>query len=205
MKNALIISLMSFILVSTASASPFISAKLIFLDGRIMKGLSKPPDKPDDKKIEFRKSDKDEKTTFESSLLKSMVIYYPDDSVEFDRIKTYNYSGKKIYPEKWLVVLVRGYATLYFAFHEGAMLAGAGGLNTGSDRTWLCYRDGEEGASIISWVVGKVGANNMFKTKAPEYFKDYPELRQKIVDKIYTYKEIEVMVMEYNKWKRSKK
>jgi hypothetical protein len=47
--------------------------------------------------------------------------------------------------------------------------------------------------------------NQHFRAKAPLYFEDYPELAEKIKSKEYTWKDIETVVNEYNKWAGKKK
>jgi hypothetical protein len=188
-----------------ALAAKFIPAKIIFTDGKVLTGFATPPDKPTDKKIAFKATEKGEKVIYNSELLKTVVFTYEDGVDEYDRVKTYNMSGKKLTDPVWLLVLNRGYTTLYFAVVDGQTMVRSTGMSTTpSDKYWLCMREGEEGAAIVSWVIGKINANGTFKVKAAEYFKDYAELSEKIKDKTYTYKDINEVVKEYNTWKTKK-
>jgi hypothetical protein len=194
------ILILSMFVSTNALADNFMPAKLIFGDGKILKGQVKPPD-PSDTKIEFRLNEKAEKANYESESIKTLIIYFQNDTLEYERLKTYNFTKKKIYPASWLIVLERGYATLYYAYTPGGI--GASGQFTSSDRYWLCYRPKEEAASIVSYVGGMNG-NAYFKAKAPEYFGDFPELAEKIKNKTYTYKDIFEVVKKYNQWKKKK-
>ncbi len=190
---------------SQAFAGKFIPAKLIFTDGKVLQGFATPPDSPTDRKIAFRATENGEKVIYNSELLKTLVFTYEDGINEYDRVKTYNYSGKKLVDPVWLLVLKRGYTTLYFALKDGQTVVRSTGMSTApADKYWLCMREGEEGATIVSWVIGKINANGTFKVKAAEYFKDYPQLAAKIENKTYTYEDIDEVVKEYNTWKAPK-
>lgn len=208
MMSKFIYAFFLFLSVSISSqvlAARFIPAKLIFTDGKVLNGFATPPDKPTDKRIAFRATENGEKVIYDSELLKTIVLTYEDGVNEYDRVKTYNYTGKKLVDPVWLLVLSRGYTTLYFALKEGQTMMRSTGMSTApADKYWLCMREGEEGASIVSWVIGKINANGTFKVKAAEYFKDYPQLAAKIEDKTYTYKDIDEVVKEYNTWKTPK-
>ena len=197
-----------FLFVSISSqvlAAKFIPAKLIFTDGKVLTGFATAPDKPTDRRIAFRATENGEKVIYDSELLKTIVLTYEDGVNEYDRLKTYNFSGKKLVDPVWLLVISRGYTTLYFALKEGQTMMRSTGMSTApADKYWLCMREGEEGASIVSWVIGKINANGTFKVKAAEYFKDYPQLAAKIEAKTYTYKDIDEVVKEYNAWKAPK-
>jgi hypothetical protein len=197
MKKKFFILILPMFVSTIALADNFMPAKLLFGNGKVLKGQIKTPD-PDDSKVEYRASGKAEITNYSSESIKTIVIYYEDDTLEYERLKTYNFTKKKIYPASWLIVLERGYATLYYAYTPGGI--GASGQFTSADRYWFCYRPNEEAASIVSYVGGANG-NAYFKARAPEYFEDYPELAGKIKDKTYKYEDIPEVVRKYNQWK----
>ena len=69
---------------------------------------------------------------------------------------------------------------------------------------YYAQRDGEPAATLLSSVMmGQVNPNAVFRSYAPEYFSDYPELAKKIENKTYTYNEIMLAAIEYVKWKVS--
>jgi hypothetical protein len=72
----------------------------------------------------------------------------------------------------------------------------------GGTATYYDYyiiRDGEPAAKLIA-TVSSLNNNQFFRTKAPLYFADYPELAKKIADKVYTWKNIKEVVDIYNEW-----
>ena len=186
-----------------AYSAKFIPAELRFVDGKVVKGYATFPDKPTDKSISFKSNDKAEAVSYESELLKTLRYFFDDGTVEFDRIMIFPslLSSKKMAGPYWLEVIERGNATLYFALREGATIVRSGVASTESaDKFWYCMRPNEPAAKVISWVIGSVNANETFKREGQKYFKDYPELAQKIKDKTYKYDQIVETVKEYNKW-----
>lgn len=185
-------------LYSNLAAGTFLKAKIVFKDGKELDGFIKPIN-PSDKIITFKENLEGNKVSFDSDLIEKLLIYFTDGTVEYIRLKTYNWNHKKIYSASWLEVIEKGHASLYFAFVDGGM-SSSGSIIPG-DKYWLCHRPGEEAASVVSHVIGKVNANQTFKLKASEFFSDYPELSEKIRNKTYRYDELIFVVKEYNKWK----
>ncbi len=64
---------------------------------------------------------------------------------------------------------------------------------------YYCIRQGEPAVTFIS-SVATFNNNCIFSRYAPPYFNDYPELAEKIRNKVYTWKDLETVVNEYNKW-----
>jgi hypothetical protein len=196
------------IVIFSAQAAKFIPAELRFADGKVMKGFATFPDKPNDKSISFKSKENAEPVSYDSELLKTLVYFFDDGTAEFDRIKIYPslLNGKKIAGPYWLEVIERGYTTLYFALREGSTMVRSGvSSTTGADKFWYCKRPNEEGAKVISWVIGSVNANETFRREGQKYFKDYPELSKKIKDKIFKYDQIVDAVKEYNTWAATQK
>jgi hypothetical protein len=152
----------------------------------------------------FRNTEKGEKTSIPNSKIKTIVMYYKEDTLEFDQIKTLRYYSKnKVIGPFWMLVLERGYATLY-TYYEGG---GSYTSNTGyhyipGDRFFPCIKKEEPHATIISHAI-HTGMNNntYFKKFASKYFSDYPELSNMIKTKKYKYEDIVEVVEEYNQWK----
>lgn len=127
-------------------------------------------------------------------------------------IKGYkNANNKKIAkkPIKAEVILELPSITLYRSF-VGSSFTTSGGSNQlatvdVSDTFWYCLRPGEEVATIISWTFNtQVNKNVIFRKNAAEYFKDYPELSQKIKNKDYKYDDLLEVVQLYDEWKSGK-
>jgi hypothetical protein len=188
-----------------ADAAEFIRAELKMADGKLMKGFATFPDKPNDKAILFKNKENGEAVSYPSEVLKTLVYFFDDGKVEFDRIMIYPslLSGKKMAGPYWIEVIERGYVTLYYALREGSTVVRSGVSSmTSADKFWYCMRPDEPAAKVISWVIGTVNANETFKREGQKYFKDYPELAAKIKDKTYRYDSIVEAVREYNKWKQ---
>ena len=113
--------LAAFMLCSAAlHAAKFIPAKLIFTDGKELKGLATAPKQANDKTIDFKENENSDKQTFKSEELKMIVLYVDDETVELERVKYYNMNGKKIMADAaWLQVLERGHVTLYYYGNSG--------------------------------------------------------------------------------------
>jgi hypothetical protein len=199
----IISSLVLSIVLFSAQAAKFIPAELRFADGKSLKGLAAFPDKPNDRTILFKSKENAEPVSYSSESLKTLIYFFDDGTVEFDRIMIYPslLNSKKSAGPYWLEVIERGYTTLYFALREGSTMVRSGvSSTTSADKFWYCMRPNEEAAKVISWVIGKVNANETFRREAQKYFKDYPELSEKIKDKTYKYDQIVETVRDYNKW-----
>ena len=187
------------LIVSTYSyATRFTPAKVIFQNGKELTGLIKEPD-PRDSEIQYKSNEKTSVEKLESGLIKTLILYFEDDTIEYERVATRGLIGKKITPPTWIVVIERGYTTLYFANVDPWTRQSTANI---TDKYFFCLRPGEDAARIVSWYIGKVNANETFKREAYKYFVDYPELAEKIKNKTYKYDNIVKVVKEYNTWKK---
>jgi len=105
------------------------------------------------------------------------------------------------------IALYRVYSTSGMTVSQGTNAGGGaiyGNVDV-SDTFWYCKRPGEDIAFIVSWTFNtQVNKNNIFRKNAAEYFKDYPELSQKIKNKDYKYDDLLEVVQLYNDWKSGK-
>jgi hypothetical protein len=199
--KTLLVFLFSIVLLP-AQAATFIPAELRFTDGKSLKGFATFPDKPNDKSILFKTKENAEPASYSSEVLKTLIYTFEDGKVEFDRIMIYPslLNSKKSAGPYWLEVIERGHATLYYALREGSTMVRSGVSSMeGADKFWYCMRPNEEAAKVISWVIGRVNANETFRREGQKYFKDSPELAKKIKDKVYKYDQIVEAVREYNR------
>lgn len=133
---------------------------------------------------------------------------------EFEKtsIITYtNPTNKRIAkkPKQVEIILELPNVTLYRKFKPGKMnighSTGTGRINgfvDVSDTYWLCIRPGEEVASFVSWTFEiQANKNKFFRKNARQYFKDYPELVEKIKKREYKYNDIIEVVQIYDAWK----
>jgi hypothetical protein len=183
-------------------AAKFIPAKLIFANGKELKGLATAPKQANDKTIDFKENENSDKQSFKSEELKKIVLYIDDETVELERVKYYNMNGKKIVADAaWLQVLEKGHVTLYYYGNSGKTVSYGSKTKTElPERWWLCIRPGEEAAKIVSYAFG-MNPNAFFRQNAPEYFSNHPTIPGKITNKEYKYDNILAVVREYNQWK----
>lgn len=112
-------------------------------------------------------------------------------------------------PKQVEIILELPNITLYRKFKPGKMnighSTGTGRINgfvDVSDTYWLCIRPGEEVASFVSWTFEiQANKNKFFRKNARQYFKDYPELVEKIKKREYKYIDIIEVVQIYDAWK----
>lgn len=112
-------------------------------------------------------------------------------------------------PKQVEIILELPNITLYRKFKPGKMnighSTGTGRINgfvDVSDMYWLCIRPGEEVASFVSWTFEiQANKNEFFRKNARQYFKDYPELVEKIKKREYKYIDIIEVVQIYDAWK----
>lgn len=112
-------------------------------------------------------------------------------------------------PKQVEIILELPNITLYRKFKSGKMnighSTGTGRINgfvDVSDTYWLCIRPGEEVASFVSWTFEiQANKNKFFRKNARQYFKDYPELVEKIKKREYKYIDIIEVVQIYDAWK----
>lgn len=133
---------------------------------------------------------------------------------EFEKtsIITYtNPTNKRIAkkPKQVEIILELPNVTLYRKFKPGKMnighSTGTGRINgfvDVSDTYWLCIRPGEEVASFVSWTFNtQANKNHFFRRNARQYFKDYPELVEKIKNREYKHTDIIEIIQIYDAWK----
>ena len=123
--------------------------------------------------------------------------------LEFYNLKVYNYSGKKIFKDKVMMMQsVKGKVTLYTGASNWMATINAGngwqGVNL-NGTTYYCLREGEKAATLIHENFGQVNKNADFKIFATRYFADNAEIANKIKSKEYTYENIYQVILEYNK------
>ncbi len=195
------ILLLAFVNISFAGPS-YYPVKILFKDGKVITGLAAMPD-PGDRQVIYKKGEKDEKEKIESEVIKTISFYIEKDTVEMEQIHIISLLTKKAGKTPyWVSVWERGYCTLFYGVKEGGSFTTHGNIIS-SDRIWYCQRIGEEAATVIS-LIGGINKNTAFKSYAPKYFSDYPELVEKINSKAYTYENVMDVVKEYNKWKNKK-
>lgn len=136
--------------------------------------------------------------------VKSITYYLPNGVViAYERVKAYkNAKNKKIAKEDaFLEVVYNGEnIKLFHAYQNSSYYR-----NVATDEYYFCLRPGEEAAHIVSWIFGgQVNKNAIFRKVAADYFKDYPELSQKIKKREYKYQDIIDVVVEYDNWKSGK-
>lgn len=138
--------------------------------------------------------------TLKKGDVNSITYYYPEGIVIYERVKAYkNAKNKKIANDDVFLELVyKGEnIKLYHAFQNGSYVK-----NVATDEYFFCLRPGEEAAYIVSWIFGgQVNKNAIFRKVGGDYFKDYPQLYQKIKNREYKYKDIVQVVLDYDNWK----
>jgi hypothetical protein len=191
----------------TIKADEFLKAKVYYSDGMVKSGLAAIPKSSGVKTIKFKQTEKSQSENINSVDLKSIVFYQNSDSMIVERIATFKLNNKtKTNDPIWMVKLISGYASLYVYYNAGfSRFTGSTWKNMPGDYQYVCIRNDEKFGSIISMVLdGGIALNNnsAFKRYASEYFKDHKELSVKIEKKEYTFKDIEVVVTQYNQWKK---
>jgi hypothetical protein len=69
---------------------------------------------------------------------------------------------------------------------------------------WLCRKKNETAAYVLSAMpTGMIvlNSNQMFKKRAQKFFSDFPNITENLEKKVYTSKNIEKLVSDYNAWK----
>jgi len=184
----------------TSFADDYYKGTVVYLDGKARTGLI---DGYLSDVISFKTSEKAQGEKIQSSGLISVSLQVKDELREFWYVKTYSGWGqKKISDPMWLRVIEKGTATLMV--NNTTMRGSISNTTTAGFSDYYCIRKGEPAAKWISAVSG-ANNNQMFRAKAPLYFADYPELAEKIKSKEYKWKDLEIVVKEYNKWALSKK
>lgn len=142
--------------------------------------------------------------TLKKSEVNAITYYLPEGVVVvYERVKAYkNAKNKKIANDDvFLELAYKGkHIKLYHAYQNSSYYR-----NVATDEYFFCLRPGEEAAHIVSWIFGgQANKNTIFRKVASDYFKDYPELSQKIKDREYKYKDIIQVVMDYDNWKSTR-
>lgn len=171
-------------------------ATLYFIDGTQKSGIASFVSS-NSKNVIFREDQSSPEQEISSSSLKSISYQKGSRKLEFDYISAYSgIRQKRITGPYWFKVVKRGYATLYTI--DVTMVTS----NIVGEVKFVDYyiiRDGEQAAKLIS-SISSANNNSTFKTYAPKYFSDYPELAQKIKSKEYKYNDLEKVVDIYNEW-----
>lgn len=189
---------------SSSLKGQFFSAKIIFQDGKEKNGLVKYPKKADEKFIQFKQSESAEKEKIESPSIKIIKFHTEEGDFEMENVKTFiGWKLDKVSEPIFLTVLERGYATLYTTYSPDTRNhTPNGSFNIPGNTYWLCYREGEKAATMVSMnFPNNLAPSKIMQKQAPMYFKDYPELAKKIENKEYKWEDIIIVVKEYNKWK----
>lgn len=205
MKSILTVLLLG-LLATGISANDYIPATLVFADGREMNGFVRRIEHAYAKHIRFKEALHLRSTKQPSKELKTVIFYDQNDTLEFDRLHSYHgWKRDKVAPAMWLRVLERGHATLLHVSKPMRNTVKPNELSpTRHEHYWLCIRQGEDVASLLSVHSSNSLLNNdTFRKKAPDYFKDYPELANKIRSKWYSYQQIHEVVRLYNQWASS--
>lgn len=198
-KNILL--LIGLLLTLTISAAKFYPVKITYKDGRVVTGTATEPKNHIDPEIAFKEIKKKAKAVeISSNEIKTIEFTFEGGTLEYDRLKTYNDDkDKSMSEEMWLTVALRGRATLYYVDIKGTNMDEGGMVNSTTDRSWLCIREGEEAATTILWdFAGNLNSKLLLKSKAPIYFADDTEFVARIKSKTAKWKTIIAMVKEYN-------
>lgn len=186
--------------VSVAHADTYYPATIVFVDGKSKTGLV---ESTFGDYILFKTSEKSNAEKIESIGLSKLIFTIKNEKREYHYVKTYlGWGQKRMGGPMWLKVLINGNATLYL--NSTTLSTPSNTQNSAGFLDYYCIRKGEPAAKWIS-AVSTLNNNQHFRAKAPLYFEDYPELAAKIKSKEYTWKDIEVVVQEYNKWADKKK
>lgn len=182
-----------------ARAGDYYEATLVFNDGKSKKGLVESPF--DEKHIYFKASEKAEAEKIDATTVSKVIFKDSKGTDEFWQTKVLlGWGQKRVSEPMWLHVVEKGKATLMV---RSTTMRSFNGLNSAGFQDYYCIRDGEPAAALICQVAS-MNNNQTFRAKAPEYFKDYPELAEKIKSKEYTWKDLVPVVQEYNKWATKK-
>ena len=207
MKKIFVLSL-TLLVASFAYAAKFYQVKLIYVNGKEVKGFAKFHKEPASEELIYKSSLESPETKIPSEKLKTLIYYFEEGKpVEFDRIRTWRYNLKKekvVSDPLWLQVVLRGHATLYTASTEGSVMHSVRGasINPG-DTYYFALRPGEDSGTLLHLQMHTtvmIMKNRMFRIIGADYFQDYKELSEKIANKEYKAKDLLTAVQEYNSW-----
>ncbi len=211
MKKAIIITLCFIFLQSHTTNS--VTAKwkggkevpcVIYMeDGTTKEGLVAFPLKSFAKSITIKVNGEKEKVDIEyvkKVIFKATTISFAS---EYHHLAVNNFNGKKVLKRKQMLKIVYNgpKVSLYCGSYDWSMHANAGGgfqKTTIGVVSYYCIKPGEPAATLIHEDFGQINENADFKLYGSRYFADYPELAQKIKDKVYTYKDINTVMEDYN-------
>ena len=181
-------------------AADYYKGTIVFADGKSKSGLVEATLSD---YVLFKGSEKAEVEKIESSLLKSVSIQGKDEVREYYYLKVYlGWGQKRISDPMWLKVVEKGTVTLFV--NHTTMRGSFYNTTQAGFSDYYCIRAGEPAAKMIA-NIASLNNNQTFRAKAPLYFADYPELAGKIKSKEYTWRELTIVVKEYNKWAAQKK
>lgn len=200
MKKTLFICLLICINLSVGKAvtSDPVTAVIVMEDGTTKEGLVDFPLTNGSKNIKIKINGETEK--IESNLIKKITFKSGTSIINYFNMKVYSTTGNKILDKKqFLSYAVEGKVNLYIG--TGIINFGYNGNSRISNNvtSYYCIRDGEPAAKLIHENFGQVNKNADFKLYASRYFEDNKIIYDKIKNKEYTYKDIYIVVNEYNK------
>lgn len=183
----------------SSNAQGPLKAKLYYADGTIRTGYANLVGIDFDKYVFFREDFNAKNEKIASALLKRIVYFNEDSAFVYDYLKVYaGIRQKRMTGPDWFKQVKSGYASLYT---RTVYVSSSTPHHTTSAAfiDYLIIREGEPALKIIS-TVAAVNSNSVFKSQAPKYFSDYPELAKKIKTKVYKWKDLEEVVDIYNDW-----
>jgi hypothetical protein len=185
-------------------AQKFVKGNLIFSDGKVMEGYVQPPAKYNTAKINFKKTPDGEKESYESTLLKSVVIKGPSQDYQLDwgtYIELLSFGRQKESKPHWLTVLIKGPVTLYTMGQQIKFKGDELIMTNNGVINYYAKRESEKTATDIGFYMpNTAGLDADFRTQVSKYFADYPALVKKIQDQKMKLGDIGSIVEEYNNW-----
>jgi len=192
-------------------AQKYLDGSITFKDGKVVKGLVEYPSNFKTASISFKENEAAKEQEFASENLKSVSVKESGQDFEFHRGTYYEeltFRGKVESKERWMVVLVKGPATLYTVAGKSVKIKnGKLSFTNREVVTYYIKREPEKVATDIAANMAGMtaGLNEDFRDRASKYFQDYPELVKKINNDKLKISDIYNVVEEYNKWAGSKK
>lgn len=190
-----VLTIVIFTCSTTTTQAQKTRAKLVYKDGKVVKGIGNLVSK---NRIRFRTSKKERTKKLELSLFDRVYIYNAAETQVYTEIAI---KGKK--KKKVVEIMAEGdKLTLYRIAQVGVStgpMVGAGGgpmmMHSYTVKNFYVKRAGETEASHL-------GSNQLFtknfKKAASEYFKDCPSLVKKIKEKEFKKRDLKVIVDYYN-------
>jgi len=177
----------------------FYPAKICLNDHSTITGLASSVSFEHGKYIYFKETGDSVVEKIESLTIDTLIYIKNDEEISYMYLKVYKgWKQKKITENSlWLQIEKKGICTLLtsstYIYHLGEPRSNIEFLD--------CYviRKGEPAAKLIATITS-ANNNQTFRAKAPLYFADYPELANKIKEKVYTWKNIEEVIDIYNSW-----